>query len=47
MSFFKRLKNKFSGADQQEEQEQNQLDTSLTDDSEVESTEEKPKKLKN
>lgn len=44
MSFFKRLKNKFSGADQQEEQEQNQLDTSLTDDSEVESTEEKPKK---
>jgi fused signal recognition particle receptor len=50
MSFFKRLKNKFSGADQQEEQEQNQLDTSLTDDSEVESTEEKhkkkPKKLK-
>ena len=31
-------------ADQQEEQEQNQLDTSLTDDSEVESTEEKPKK---
>jgi fused signal recognition particle receptor len=44
MSFFKRLKNKFSGADQQEEQEQNQLDTSLTDDSEVESTEDKPKK---
>jgi fused signal recognition particle receptor len=44
MSFFKRLKNKFSGADQQEEQEQNQLDTSLTDDSEVDSTEEKPKK---
>lgn len=44
MSFFKRLKNKFSGADQQEEQEQNQLDTSLTDDSEVESSEDKPKK---
>jgi fused signal recognition particle receptor len=43
MSFFKRLKNKFSGADQQEE-DQNQLDTSLTDESEVESTEEKPKK---
>ncbi|MBF7017301.1 signal recognition particle-docking protein FtsY [Staphylococcus durrellii] len=48
MSFFKRLKNKFSGADQQEEQDQR--DHNFADENEVESTEEKtkktPKKLK-